>query len=186
MTVARLAHQLYTPVGPAGLHGVPCGFGRTAALQPWAGMSHINGIHTGDAAVNEDAIAVFIPIVAIIMSLSIPIVFAIIDYKRRRDIVESHHKERMAAIERGMELPPLPDALFSSFKSNRRPRYLLSGMIWLFTGLAAFTALWRVANDDVAFFALIPAAVGVALLLYYFIEGRKDTVEEDVPSASQP
>ena len=32
---------------------------------------------------NEDAIAVFIPIVAIVMSLSIPIVFAIIDYKRR-------------------------------------------------------------------------------------------------------
>jgi hypothetical protein len=131
--------------------------------------------------VNEDAVAVFIPIVAIIMSLSIPIVFAVIDYKRRRDIVETHHKERMAAIERGMELPPLPDALFNSFKPNRRPRYLLSGMIWLFTGLAAFGALWRVASEDVAFFALIPAAVGVALLLYYFIEGRKDAADDGAP-----
>jgi len=132
--------------------------------------------------VNEDAIAVFIPIVAIVMSLSIPIVFAVIDYKRRRDIVESHHKERMAAIERGMELPPLPDALFNSFKPSRKPRYLLSGMIWLFTGLAAFVAMSRVGGDDVGYFALIPAAVGVALLLYYFIEGRKEAAAENAPS----
>ena len=131
---------------------------------------------------NEDAIAVFIPIVAIVMSLSIPIVFAVIDYKRRRDIVESHHKERMAAIERGMELPPLPDALFNSFKPSRKPRYLLSGMIWLFTGLAAFVAMSRVGGDDVGYFALIPAAVGVALLLYYFIEGRKEAAAENAPS----
>jgi hypothetical protein len=150
-------------------------------MQPSSRLPHINGIHTGGTAVNEDAIAVFIPIVAIIMSLSIPIVFAVIDYKRRRDIVESHHKERMAAIERGMELPPLPDALFNSFKPNRKPRYLLSGMIWLFTGLASFAALWRVASEDVAFFALIPAAVGVALLLYYFIEGRKEAAADDAP-----
>ena len=135
---------------------------------------------------NEDAIAVFIPIVAIIMSLSIPIVFAVIDYKRRRDIVDAHHKERMAAIERGMELPPLPDALFNSFKPSRKPRYLLSGMMWLFTGLAGFLALYRVASEDVAFFALIPAAVGVALLLYYFIEGRKALAADEAPSSSRP
>jgi len=100
--------------------------------------------------VDEDIVAVFIPIVAIIMSLSIPIVFAIIDYRRRRDIVEAHHKERMAAIERGMELPPLPDAYFQSQRSDRRPRHLLVGMIWLFTGLALFAALWQVAGEEVA------------------------------------
>ena len=49
----------------------------------------------------EDVVAVFIPIVAIIMSLSLPIVYAIVDYRRRRDVVEANHRERMAAIERG-------------------------------------------------------------------------------------
>ncbi len=39
---------------------------------------------------NEDVVAVFIPIVAIVMSLAIPIVYAILDYRRRRDIVEAH------------------------------------------------------------------------------------------------
>ena len=122
---------------------------------------------------DEDIVAVFIPIVAIVMSLAIPIVFAIVDYRRRRDIVEAHHKERMAAIERGMELPPLPDAYFQSPRSDRRPRYLLAGMIWLFIGLALLVALWQIAGDQVAYFALIPVGVGAALLLYYLIEGRK-------------
>jgi len=122
---------------------------------------------------SEDAIAVFIPIVAIIMSLSIPIVFAIVDYRRRRDIVEAHHKERMAAIERGMELPPLPESFFRSFNYDRRPRHLLTGMIWTFVGLGLFVALREVAGRDVAWFALIPVGVGLALLIYYFAEGRK-------------
>jgi Domain of unknown function (DUF6249) len=122
---------------------------------------------------SEDAIPLFIPIVAIIMSLSIPIVFAIVDYRRRRDIVEAHHKERMAAIERGMELPPLPEAFFRSFSSDRRPRPLLTGMIWTFVGLGLFVALHEVAGEDVAWFALMPIGVGLALLIYYFVEGRK-------------
>jgi hypothetical protein len=122
---------------------------------------------------SEDTIAVFIPIIAIIMSLSIPIVFAIVDYRRRRDIVEAHHKERMAAIERGMELPPLPEAFFRSFNADRRPRPLLTGMIWTFVGLGLFVALREVAGEEVAWFALMPIGVGLALLIYYFAEGRK-------------
>lgn len=123
---------------------------------------------------SEDAIAVFIPIIAIIMSLSIPIVFAIIDYRRRRDIVEAHHKERMAAIERVMELPPLPESFFKSFGNDRKPRHLLSGMIWTFVGVGLFVGLREVAGEDVAWFALMPIGVGLALLVYYFVEGRKE------------
>ena len=122
---------------------------------------------------NVDTIAVFIPIVAIVMSLSIPIVYAIVDYRRRRDIVEAHHKERLAAIERGMEISPLPDAFYQSFKPARRSSYLLPGLVWLFIGIGLFIALGAVAGDDVRYFGLIPAGVGAALLIYYFVEGRK-------------
>ena len=127
---------------------------------------------------SEDVIAVFIPIIAIVMSLSIPIVFAIVDYRRRRDIVEAHHKERMAAIERGMDLPPLPESFFRSFNNDRKPRHLLSGMIWTFVGVGLLIALRAVASEDIAWFALMPIGVGLALLIYYFVEGRK-------PQASQ-
>jgi hypothetical protein len=130
---------------------------------------------------NVDAIAVFIPIVAIVMSLSIPIVYAIVDYRRRRDIVEAHHKERLAAIERGMEIAPLPDSFYQSFKPARRSSYLLPGLVWLFVGVGLFIALGAVAGEDVRNFGLIPAGVGLALLIYYFIEGRKLPPPESTP-----
>jgi hypothetical protein len=122
---------------------------------------------------SEDVVAVFIPIVAIVMSLSIPIVYAIVDYRRRRDIVEAHHRERMAAIDRGMELPPLPDSFYQSIKPARRSSYLLPGLVWLFVGVGIFLALGAVAGEDVRNLGLIPAGVGVAYLIYYVVEGRK-------------
>jgi hypothetical protein len=122
---------------------------------------------------DEDVVAVFIPIVAIIMSLSIPIVYAIVDYRRRRDIIDAHHKERMAAIDRGMELAPLPESFYQSLKPARRSSYLLPGLVWLFIGVGLFVALGAVAGEDVRYFGLIPAGVGAALLIYYFVEGRK-------------
>jgi hypothetical protein len=121
---------------------------------------------------NEDAVAVFIPIVAIIMSLGLPMVFAWIDYRRRRDIVDAHHRERLAAIERGMEIPPLPEAFYSPIR-KRRSSYLLPGMIWTFVGTGLFIALGAVVREDVRYFALIPIGVGLAYLVYYFVEGRK-------------
>jgi hypothetical protein len=123
---------------------------------------------------NEDAIAVFIPIVAIVMSLAIPIIYQVLDYRRRRDIVEAHHKERLAAIERGMELPALPEAFYSPLDRNKRPRHLPTGMVWLFIGIALFLALGAVAGEEVRFFGLIPAGVGLAFLIYYFIEGKHE------------
>lgn len=122
---------------------------------------------------DEDVVAVFIPIIAIFMSLLIPIVFAITDYKRRRDIVEANHKERLAAIERGMEIPPLPESFYQSMRPARRSSYLLPGLIWLFVGIGVFVALGAVAGDDVRYFGLIPAGVGLAFLIYYVVEGRK-------------
>jgi hypothetical protein len=125
---------------------------------------------------DEDVVAVFIPITAIFMSLLIPIVYSIMDYRRRRDIVEAHHRERLAAIERGMEIPPLPESFYLPFQRKRRSG-LLAGLIWLFVGIGLFIALGAVAGEDVRYFGLIPAGVGLAFLIYYFVEGRKEAPE---------
>jgi hypothetical protein len=98
---------------------------------------------------DEDVVAIFIPLTAIFMSLLIPIVFSVVDYKRRKDIVEANHKERLAAIERGMDIPPLPESFYLPLKPQRRSSYLLPGLVWLFIG------------------------IGLALLIYYFVEGKK-------------
>lgn len=113
-----------------------------------------------------------IPICAIVMSLSIPIVAIIVDYNKRRRIYELHHKERLAAIEKGMEPPPLPPDLLGGGR-RRRPRPLLWGLIWLFGGIALTAAL--VAEDGwrEGLYGLIPTGVGLAFLIYYAVEGAK-------------
>jgi hypothetical protein len=135
---------------------------------------------------DEEVVAIFIPIIAIVMSLSIPIVFAIVDYRRRRDIVEAHHRERMAAIERGMEIAPLPESFFMGLEKKRRPgASLLTGLVWLFIGVGLYLGLAAVAGRDVANFALIPAGIGVAFLVYYFVEGRKDAASAGAAGPTQ-
>lgn len=133
---------------------------------------------------NSDTLALFIPITAIVMSLAIPIVYAITDYRRRRDIVEAHHKERLAGIERGMDIPPLPEAFFKPMGKTERPRHLLTGMIWLFVGIAVILFLGGVADESVALLGLIPAGVGAAFLIYYFVEGRKELAESNAREAA--
>ena len=127
---------------------------------------------------DEDVVALFIPITAIVMSLLVPIVFAVVDYRRRKDIVEAHHRERLAAIERGTDIAPLPESFYLPYQRRRRGGYgLLPGLIWLFIGIGLFVALGAVAGEEVRHFGLIPAGVGLAYLIYYFVEGRKEAPE---------
>lgn len=117
-----------------------------------------------------------IPIVAIVFSiglpLSIPIIFMVLNYRKRRRLMELHHAERMAAIERGMDVPPLPLALIDGQSGRRRRTSLLPGLVWLFVGLAVLISMQSIADEE-AMLGLIPTGVGLAYLIYYFAEGRK-------------
>jgi hypothetical protein len=117
-----------------------------------------------------------IPLAAIVLGLAIPLLGIVTNYRRKKAILEAHHRERMAAIERGIELPPLPPGLIDD-ERQRRPadpgRYLLVGLVALFVGGAIFAFLWNIASHDVAFVGLIPASVGLAYLLFYWIQARK-------------
>lgn len=120
----------------------------------------------------EIIIPLFGIIFAIGLPLSIPIVFAVLNYRKRRRLLELHHAERMAAIERGMDIPPLPLALIEGEGRRRRRTSLLPGLVWLFIGLAVLISMRSIAEDE-ALFGLIPTGVGLAYLIYYFFEGRK-------------
>jgi hypothetical protein len=117
-----------------------------------------------------------VAIVAIVfvigIPLSLPIVYLTLDYRKRRRLMELHHVERMAAIERGMELPPIPKELLEGMRHRRRSTSLLPGLVWFFIGLAILIALQSI-SDEEAMIGLVPAGVGLAYLIYYFVEGRK-------------
>jgi Domain of unknown function (DUF6249) len=130
-----------------------------------------------------------IPFTAIVMGLGTGMLAIYFNYRKRKEMFMLYHQERMAAIEKGIELPPLSEDFFheNGRPSRRSPhKALLNGLIMLFIGLPLYFALHFTADrtdggGDSALFALIPAGIGAAYLIYYFAVGRKIalTVEEE-------
>ena len=134
-------------------------------------------------------LGVMIPIIAIVLGIGLAIVSAFLNYKRRKDMFALYHQERMAAIEKGVELPPLPDSFFGVDRQRSPRRFLRSGLVLLFIGLAIMLALYF-GNDGwgsrhSALWGLIPVGIGLANLIYYFIEGKKELAEAASLKAEQ-
>ena len=117
-----------------------------------------------------------VPLVAIIMGIGVGMLALWLDHQKKIHMFELHHKERLMAIERGMEVPPLPVEFFlergkseASLDSNLR-----WGLIWLLLGLAVATALILNGDSSSAAWSLIPIAIGLAQLIFYSIGRRKE------------
>ena len=123
---------------------------------------------------NPAIIGVLIPIVAIVFGCSIALLNVLLDYKKKRSIFELHHRERLASIEKGMDVPPLPPELFQTERSRRATTpgdFLRRGLVWTFLGGAVIGAM-TLENQEGAYYGLIPMAVGVANLVYYAVHAR--------------
>ncbi len=123
-----------------------------------------------------ESIAVLIPLSAIILGISAGIVGIVSRHRQVLQRADLRHKERLAAIEKGLDLPP--EAVDAE---TSRPRFLLRGLIWTFVGCAGYFTLGAVAGEEEATLACIPFAVGLAYLVYYFVEGRKEVKAAGVP-----
>ena len=126
-----------------------------------------------------DVIGVFIPIVAIIMGCSIAIVSIWAEHKRKAQVLEQNHRERMNAIEKGIELPPLPLQLTQEGNSNgpataTPAKSLRAGVMLVLIGAVLYFAIDRIGAEEAALFGLIPAAIGIANLVYAAIQWNKD------------
>jgi hypothetical protein len=145
-----------------------------------------------DSPVAVAILGVMIPIVAIVMGLGVGMLKLWLDFRKKREILQAHHAERMAAIDKGIELPPLPPEFYSNGGSKRTEllsekfqgkqiglHYLRSGLIWLLIGGAISIALYREHGHD-AYWGAVPAAYGLAQLLFYVIANRQ------IASADQP
>jgi hypothetical protein len=112
--------------------------------------------------------ALMIPILGIIMGVGIAIIAIITAHREKQKRVELRHRERLAAIEKGVELAPDPEPDAGMKKTSS----LKSGLSGVFIGAVLYFALYSVVDEDVALFGLIPAALGFATLISYFVEGR--------------
>lgn len=132
---------------------------------------------------NPAILGVMIPIIAIVMGVGTAIIAILAGHRQRMQRNELRHRERLAAIEKGLEIPPDP---VESEPEPRRPRHLLRGLCWLFVGAALTAAMWQLGGEVPYLFGLIPAAVGAGFLLFYFIEGRSEAQRPGEPGAAGP
>lgn len=124
---------------------------------------------------SPDVIGVFIPIVAIVMGVGLAMIGEIASHRRRSQALAQRHVERLAAIEKGVDLPPEtldPESQAELAKAQRQPRYLLRGLVFGAIGVALVLASQD--GDGAVRVGWVLAAVGAAHLLYYAIEGRKE------------
>jgi hypothetical protein len=100
---------------------------------------------------------------------------------QRRSMV---HRERLAALDKGADLPPWPDDTPSRFDFGLDSVLLLSGLIWLAIGLGGMLAAFVIVSQPqiqsipdavpphIALIGLPVALVGVAHLIVYGIRRR--------------
>jgi Domain of unknown function (DUF6249) len=150
------------------------------AADAMSGVASSISIGTGGDNGVAEIIAIFIPIVAIIFGIGIGMLSMYLDYRKKREFFQLHHQERLAAIDKGMEVPPLPVEFFQD--PRRRPRtnadYLRRGLVWLLVGIALSVALYY-QHGGASLWGLVPAAAGLANLLFYFIQGRQPRMPDD-------
>jgi hypothetical protein len=119
---------------------------------------------------DEDLVALLIPIFGIVFGVGVAIVAIIAGHREKLKRAELRHRERITALEKGIELPPDPDPE----ADGKRAGSLKSGLAGLFLGIVLYFALREVTDNEVAIFGLVPAAFGLANLISYFVEARKN------------
>jgi hypothetical protein len=122
-------------------------------------------------------IALFIPIVAIVMGIGVALLSIWSEHKRKAQLLEQNHRERMHAIEKGIELPPLPPNLVSTSNgpsTASAAKSLRSGIMLTLIGVLLFIAINVAGGREGALFGLIPSAVGIANLVYAAIQWKAE------------
>ena len=120
------------------------------------------------------AFAMLIPIVAIIMGIGIAMLTIYLGFRMKTETLNRYHAERMAAIEKGIELPPLPAP--PSPTGPRRAPYVEKrngGLVLLFLGIAVTFALWETADPPAFWWGFVIVALGAALLVIAYLEARE-------------
>jgi hypothetical protein len=126
-----------------------------------------------------------IPLTVIVGVFGFVMLRVVLDYRKRRDMFQLHHAERMAAIEKGIDLPPLPAEFFVD---RRGPgRFLHRGLVFTLMGIAITVALWETQSDDFRpLWGLVPIAYGLGSLLYHFIARRSRDLREPPGEPQRP
>lgn len=108
-------------------------------------------------SMEPQVIAIFIPILAVLGVFAVVITSIIVGGKHK----ELAHKERILAMEKGIQIPEEPPVV-------KRPAYLSIrawGFVLTLLGVALVVALWVTAGGKAGVWGLLPTAIGIAMLV---------------------
>ena len=131
--------------------------------------------------------AVVVPCVAIVGGISFAAYSMYLKVRRQRETLQMYHTERMAAIEKGIELPPLPPEILHDryndpgHRHERRWRRN-SGLTLVFVGVAVTIAMWQANGDKSFWWGLVIVAWGLGRVISEFLDGGKAS-PSNVPGA---
>ncbi len=113
--------------------------------------------------------ALIIPILAISLTLGMPIIIVLMvlyfSYRKRRQKAELIS----SFVEAGKDVPP---QLLEETSTANNP--LRSGLTLVFVAAAVSAAFFIIGEPEVAALALIPLALGLARLVFYFIDNKNN------------
>ncbi len=115
--------------------------------------------------ISPQVIAVSIPIIFVLGAIAVTITAMILDSSRK----DRKHKERLLAMEKGMELPEEP------IKTSP-PRYLAMrawGLVFTLIGLATFIGITAEEGIKHGVWGFMPLSIGIALLVAAFLEKKE-------------
>jgi hypothetical protein len=127
-----------------------------------------------------EIMGMMIPIIAIVMGIGIGMLSIWTEHKRKAQLLEQFHRERIAALEKGVSMPEL-DRRLVALDENEPPtaaKAYRNGIMMFLVGVVLYFALDRLVGERISLFGLIPAAVGVANLFYGVMLQRKEATEK--------
>lgn len=123
-----------------------------------------------------EILGVLIPIIAITLGIALSLTVVWTRYRARIAALEQRHLERMAAIEKGIELPAeLPlDGDDGSKGPKKGSRFLLRGLVCLAIGIALLVSAFSLGYDLLTLPGYVLIAIGLALIIFYLIAARRE------------
>jgi hypothetical protein len=155
-----------------------------------AGIKGVRNVHLEKVIMNPGVIGAFIPIVAITLGIGIGSLAIWSEHKRKLELIDRLHRERMLALEKGVEPPALPPGMVGDLANKSKPklvpRYLWpkamrNGLALLFGGIVLFFAVERAGGSEGSVFMLIPAVLGLANLIYAAVLRQQEKDEPSTP-----
>jgi uncharacterized membrane protein HdeD (DUF308 family) len=116
----------------------------------------------------------FITFMVMWMLLLFGVLGIVLTYRHNRHLIDLIHKERMHALDRGLEIPAPPAGGYGGGQSAPAARYLQRGIISTLLGLSLMAAFAVNAGATSALWGLPVTAFGLAYLILYVIVSGKE------------